>query len=237
MQRGLANKETAWLRVAWLMAWLGYCSCHNTTPPASESSFICDVPHFQTHQPTPPSFLPPVSESSFVMCHISKLTNPLLPPPSPSPLASESFFPMCHVSTLTYPLPPPPPLLPFSPHFQPATFLTSPSHSPPLPPSNSSSFSTCPVSKLTHPPLPLPPLPQISPLFAMCHVSKLTNPFLPLPPLQEVSPCLQCPTFLSSPTRFSHFLPSTKWVSPSAIHMSNHNVPTPLLFITMWLHP
>src|SRR5258708_1238749 len=80
----------------------------SSSPPASESSFICNVPHFQTHWPTPPSFLPPVSqspfvpcpiptlptfpppvsESSFVTCHISKLTNLLLPPLSSSPLAT-----------------------------------------------------------------------------------------------------------------------------------------------------
>src|SRR5713226_7926644 len=68
-----------------------------SSPPASESSFVCNVPCFQTHWPTPHSFLPLVSESLFVMCHISKLTNLLLPPPSSSPLASESLFVACHV--------------------------------------------------------------------------------------------------------------------------------------------
>ncbi|SRR5258708_7081522 len=29
----------------------------SSSPPASESSFVCDVPRFQTHRPTPPSFL------------------------------------------------------------------------------------------------------------------------------------------------------------------------------------
>src|SRR5258707_1199028 len=104
------------------------------------------------------------------MCHISKLTNPLLPPPSSSPLS---------------------------------LFL----------------------------------LPVVASLFAMFHVSEPTNPLLPLPPLQEVSPRLQCAMFLSSPTRFSCFLPSSKWVGSSIIHMGDHNVPNALLFIGMWLHP
>src|SRR5258707_574576 len=39
------------------------------------------MPCFQAHQPAPPSFSPPVSEFLFVTCHISKLTNLLLPLP------------------------------------------------------------------------------------------------------------------------------------------------------------
>src|SRR5258707_4320419 len=44
-------------------------------------SVVYDVPRFQAHQPAPPTSSPPGSESSFVMCHVSKLTNPLLPLP------------------------------------------------------------------------------------------------------------------------------------------------------------
>src|SRR5229473_1965562 len=47
---------------------------------ASESSF-CDVPCFRAHQPIPPSSSPPGCESSFVTCHVSRLTNTLLPLP------------------------------------------------------------------------------------------------------------------------------------------------------------
>src|SRR5258708_493698 len=96
-------------------------------PPASEPS---DVPCFQAHKWTPPSSSPPVGESSFATCHVSELSNPLLPlpplklvrpcnephflahqpaPPTFSPPASESSFVLCHVSKLTnllFPLPP-----------------------------------------------------------------------------------------------------------------------------------
>src|SRR5712692_3514437 len=152
---------------------------------------------------------PPASEPS-VTCHVSKFTNRLLPLR---------------------------PRLSVSPRLQHATFLSSPTCSSLFLPSSESSFAMCHVSELTNPLLPLPPLWQVSPLFAMCHISELTNPFLPLPPLQEVSPHLQCAMFLSSPTHFSHFLPSSKWVGSSVIHMGNHNVPNALLFISMWLHP
>src|SRR5229473_3579275 len=37
------------------------------------------MPCFQAHKWTPPSSSPPVGESSFAMCHISELTNLLLP--------------------------------------------------------------------------------------------------------------------------------------------------------------
>src|SRR5258708_3928889 len=47
-------------------------------PPASEPS---DEPCFQAHEWTPLSSSPPVGESSFAMCHISELSNPLLPLP------------------------------------------------------------------------------------------------------------------------------------------------------------
>src|SRR5258707_2224506 len=87
-------------------------------PPASEPS---DVPCFQAHEWTPPSSSPPVGESSFATCHISELSNPLLPlpplklvracyapciwahqPASPtfSPPASESSSVTCHGSML-----------------------------------------------------------------------------------------------------------------------------------------
>src|SRR5260370_12204907 len=124
---------------------------------------------------------PPVSEPS-VTCHVSKLTNGLLPHP---------------------------PLLSVSPRLQRATFLSSPTHSSLFLPSSESSFATCHVSELTNPLLPLPPLRQVSPLFAMSHVSDLTNPFLPLPPLHELTTRSQSPTFLSPPTRAASFLPSS----------------------------
>src|SRR5258707_7545357 len=119
---------------------------------------------------------------------------------------------MCHVSKLTNGLLPHPPLLSVSPHLQRATFLSSPTHSSLFLPSSESSFAMCHVSELTNPLLPLPPLRQVSPLFAMCHVSELTNPFLPLPPLQEVIPRLQCATHLSSTTSFSRLLHSSNSV-------------------------
>src|SRR5260370_1372018 len=49
--------------------------------PSSESSLVSDLPSFVAHQLLLPSSSPPVSESSFVTCHISKLTNLLLPLP------------------------------------------------------------------------------------------------------------------------------------------------------------
>src|SRR5216684_1917244 len=42
------------------------------------------MPGFKAHQPAPPSSSPPAVESLFVMCHVSKLTNSLLPLPSSS---------------------------------------------------------------------------------------------------------------------------------------------------------
>src|SRR5258708_8382169 len=49
--------------------------------PSTTRLPVCDVPLFQAHQPAPPSSSPPLRESSFVTCHVSKLTNPLLPLP------------------------------------------------------------------------------------------------------------------------------------------------------------
>src|SRR5712692_1216410 len=106
------------------------------------------VPRFEAHQPAPPSSSPPVGECSFVTCHVSKLTNPLLPPsslelvcdvprfeahqpppPSSSPPGSECSFVTCHVSKLTNPLLPLPPLQEVSARLSPATFRTSPTRS------------------------------------------------------------------------------------------------------------
>src|SRR5258707_1273992 len=49
--------------------------------PSKKGDLGCDLPLFQTHQPAPPSSSTATSESSFVTCHVSKLTNPLLPLP------------------------------------------------------------------------------------------------------------------------------------------------------------
>src|SRR5712692_236505 len=88
---------------------------------------------------------PPASEPS-VTCHVSKLTNGLLPLP---------------------------PLLSVSPCLQCAMFLSSPTRSSLFLPSSESSFATCHVSELTNPLLPLPPLQQVRPLFPLCHLSAL----------------------------------------------------------------
>src|SRR5260370_434693 len=97
------------------------------------------MPRFQAHQSAPPSFSPPASESSFVMCQVSKLTNLLLPHP---PLQ----FVTAHCNM---------------PCFQ-ARQPTPPSSSPPV---SESLFVTCHVSKLTNPLLPLHPLQFVSPCF------------------------------------------------------------------------
>src|SRR5260370_523402 len=55
--------------------------------PSLQSVLVCDLPRFQAPHLAPPSSSPPVSESSFVTCHVSKLTNSLLPLP---PLQSVS---------------------------------------------------------------------------------------------------------------------------------------------------
>ncbi len=49
--------------------------------PSSWWVVICDMLCFQAHQPASLSSSPPASESSFVTCHVSKLTNLLLPLP------------------------------------------------------------------------------------------------------------------------------------------------------------
>src|SRR5258708_6396122 len=48
--------------------------------PSSKCALICHMPCFKAHQPASPSSSPPVGESLFVTCHVSKLTNSLLPP-------------------------------------------------------------------------------------------------------------------------------------------------------------
>src|SRR5216684_718192 len=99
----------------------------SSSPPASESLF-CNVPHFQAHQPIPPSSSPPGSESSFAMCHVSELTNLLLPLP-PLQLASPYLqCAMCHISKLTSPLLSLPPLQQVSSHLLGAAFPNSPTH-------------------------------------------------------------------------------------------------------------
>src|SRR5258708_18964255 len=117
------------------------------------------MPSFRAHQRVPP--YPALQRVSPLMCHVSKLTNGLLPHP---------------------------PLLSVSPHLQCATFLSSPTCSSLFLPSSESLLATCHVSELTNPLLPLSPFQQVSPHFAPCHVSQLTNPLLPLPPLQQLSP-------------------------------------------------
>src|SRR5260370_19138266 len=93
-------------------------------PPVSEPS---DVPCFQAHKWTPPSSSPPVGESSFATCHVSQLSNVLLPLP---PIQQVSpHFATCNISNLTNPFLPLPPLQKLTPSFQLAIFLSSPTHS------------------------------------------------------------------------------------------------------------
>src|SRR5258708_7310438 len=122
------------------------------------------MPCFQAHQPTPPSSSPPGCESSFVTCHVSKLTNLLLPLP---------------------------PLQDGSHHLCLATFRSSPTYSSLLLPARMWVL-ICDVPRFqSHQPAPpSSSSPGCESLFVTCHVSKLTNPLLPLPPLQDVSPRL-----------------------------------------------
>src|SRR5260221_709740 len=62
------------------------CATFPSSPTRSSLIFpltlrvlLSDVPRFQALQPAPPSSSPPACESSFVTCHVSKLTSPLLP--------------------------------------------------------------------------------------------------------------------------------------------------------------
>src|SRR5258708_7312870 len=120
------------------------------------------MPHFRAHQRAPP--FPALQRVSPLMCHVSNLTNALLPHP---------------------------PLLSLSPCLQCAMFLISPTHSSLLLPT-SLLFLVCPLPFFHAPPLPPPsPSPPLrASSFLPCPVSKLTNSLLPLPPLQLVSPCL-----------------------------------------------
>src|SRR5258707_702045 len=92
------------------------------------------MPCFRAHQLAPP--FPALQQMSPLMCHVSKLTNGLLPHP---------------------------PLLSVSPHLQRATFLSSPTRSSLFLPSSECSLATCHVSFLTNQLLPLSPLQQVSP--------------------------------------------------------------------------
>src|SRR5260370_37498994 len=49
--------------------------------PSTTCFLFCDVPRFEAHQAAPPSSSPPDRECSFVTCHDSNRTNPLLPLP------------------------------------------------------------------------------------------------------------------------------------------------------------
>src|SRR5216684_417416 len=95
---------------------------HECPPPSFSllvgKSLFSDTLHFQAHQPTPPSSSPPASKSSRFQAHQPA-------PPSSSPPGSESSFVMCHVSKLTNPLFPLPPLQEVSPCLCHATFPSS----------------------------------------------------------------------------------------------------------------
>src|SRR5260370_13222313 len=106
------------------------------------------MPRFQAYQPAPPSSSPPVHESSFVMCHVSRLTNLLLPLP-----------PLQLVSLLRC-----------------ATFPSSPICSSLFLPSSQSVFCNMPCFQAHQPAPPSFSLPAIETSFVICHISKLTNP-------------------------------------------------------------
>src|SRR5258708_568155 len=119
---------------------------------------------FEAHQRTPPSSFPPASEFSFVTCHASKLTNPLLPLP---------------------------PLQLVSPRLCRATFRSSPTCSS-LFLTSRWSVLACDVPRFdahqAAPPSRSSPVGESS--FVTCHALEFPNPLLPLPPLQLVSPRL-----------------------------------------------
>src|SRR5258708_5617777 len=116
------------------------------------------MPRFQAHQPAPPSSSPPDCESSFVMCHVSELTNwlLLLPPlQDVSPLLSRLTFPSSPSC--------------FS-HFLPSRMCVL--------------ICDVPLFQAHQPAPPSSSPPACESSFVMCHVSKLTNWLLLLPPLQ-----------------------------------------------------
>src|SRR5258708_3084844 len=55
--------------------------CSSRFAPPRYLLLFSTLPSFEAPQPVPPSSSPPIGESSFVSCRISKLTNPLLPLP------------------------------------------------------------------------------------------------------------------------------------------------------------
>src|SRR5258708_32019101 len=84
--------------------------------PSSRQVLICDIPHFQAHQPAPPPPFPPVGKS-FVTCHISKLTNTLLPfPPFQSVSPPSLIILICRLTSPVLSLPPSKSVLPHSRH-------------------------------------------------------------------------------------------------------------------------
>src|SRR5260370_21878438 len=115
-------------------------------------------------QPVPPSSSPPIGESSFVLCRVSKLTNLLLPLP---------------------------PLQQVSPCLRCATLRSSLTCSSLFLPSNwCVLICVMPCFKAHQPAPPSSSPPASESSLVTCHASKLTNPFLPLPPLLLVSPRL-----------------------------------------------
>src|SRR5260370_1148023 len=162
------------------------------------------MPHFRAHQCVPP--FPALQRVSPLMCHVSKLTNGLLPHP---------------------------PLLSVSPCLQRATFLSSPTRSSLFLPSSESSLATCHIPVLTNPLLPpppplprpclcsfppFPPPPPLSPLlpppiqcvlFSMSPLSELPHPPPPPPSPPASDSSLSSSPFSNPPTCFSLFLPSS----------------------------
>src|SRR5229473_5700876 len=105
---------------------------------SSKCVLICNVPHFQAHQCTPPSSTPPASESLFTMAVDSIIQAPQHAPPSSSLPVGESLFVTCHVSELMNALLPFPLKL-LSSHLclQPVILATTPLNASSLPPTAS----------------------------------------------------------------------------------------------------
>src|SRR5229473_862614 len=153
------------------------------------------MPHFQAHEHPPPSSLS-VSESSFVTCHVSKLTSLLLSLP-PLQMVSPRFA-TCHISKLTNLFLPLPPLQKVSPHFQCATFLSSPTHLSHTfsPPASESSFCTMPRFQAHQPTPPSSSPPASESLFCNMPRFRAHQPAPPSssPPASE-SPFCNVPHF------------------------------------------